>query len=216
MQINATLRNTQGTGASRRLRKAGRVPAVVYGVKDAVAIELDHNDIYHKMRQEVFHASLLDLVIDGKKESVLLRDFQMHPFRQQVMHVDFQRVKAGEKIHIHVPLHFLNEENAPGVKLGSGTVSHVINDLEVMCLPKNIPAFIEVEMGALELGDSVHVSDLKLPSGIELADSSEEFLESVVASLHAPRVEKEPEEPVAGEAAVGEAAAVKADDEDKK
>ena len=133
IKVEATIRKTQGTGASRRLRNAGRVPGVVYGVGESVAIDMDHNNLFHKVRKEEFHASLLELSIDGKTESVLLRDFQMHPFRQQVLHMDFQRVKKGEKIHINVPLHFLNEEDSPGVKLGSGIVSHVMSDIVVSC-----------------------------------------------------------------------------------
>jgi len=190
IKVEAIIRKTQGTGASRRLRNAGRVPGVVYGVGEAVAIDMDHNDLFHKVRKEEFHASLLELSIDGKTESVLLRDLQMHPFRQQVQHMDFQRVKKGQKIHINVPLHFLNEEESPAVKLGSGIVSHVMSDIEVSCLPKDIPAFIEVEMGAVEIGGSVHVSDLILPKGAEYLDHSPEFLDAVVATIHAPRAEK--------------------------
>lgn len=169
IEINATIRKAQGTGASRRLRNSGRVPGIVYGSGDVAMIELDHNDLYHKLRSEAFHASLLTLNLDGKKESVLLRDFVMHPFRQQVQHIDFQRVDATHKMHIKVPLHFINEEVAPGVKLGGGKISHVLHELDVTCLPKDLPAHIEVDLGKLELGHSVHVADLKLPKGVEVA-----------------------------------------------
>ncbi|OGS92217.1 MAG: 50S ribosomal protein L25/general stress protein Ctc [Gallionellales bacterium GWA2_60_18] len=187
IEINATIRKAQGTGASRRLRNAGRVPGVVYGMGDVQMIELDHNDLYHKLRSETFHASVLDLNLEGKKESVLLRDFVMHPFRQQVQHIDFQRVDMKKKMHVKVPLHFLNEEIAPGVKTGGGKISHVMNDLDITCLPKDLPAFIEVDLGKLELGHSVHVSDLKLPKGVEVAAHGTHTAEAVVATVQVPR-----------------------------
>ena len=149
IEINATPRKAQGTGASRRLRNSGRTPGIVYGSGDVVIIELDHNELYHKLRSEAFHASILTLNLEGKKESVLLRDFVMHPFRQQVQHIDFQRVDAKKKMHIKVPLHFVNEEVAPGVKLGGGKISHVMNELDIICLPKDLPAFIEVDLAHL-------------------------------------------------------------------
>ncbi|HEU0220233.1 MAG TPA: 50S ribosomal protein L25/general stress protein Ctc [Gallionella sp.] len=187
IEINATNRKAQGTGASRRLRNTGRVPGVVYGSGDVNLIELDHNDLYHKLRAEAFHASILTLNLDGKKESVLLRDFVMHPFRQQVQHIDFQRVDAKKKMHIKVPLHFLNEEIAPGVKTGGGKISHVMNELDIICLPKDLPAFIEVDLGKLELGHSVHVADLKLPKGVEAATHGTHTAEAVVATVQVPR-----------------------------
>ena len=187
IEIEATIRKAQGTGASRRLRNAGRVPGVVYGGGDAKMIEMDHNDLFHKIRNEAFHASILTLNLEGKSESVLLRDFVMHPFRQQVQHVDFQRVKKGQKIHVSVPLHFVNEEVAPGVKLGGGKISHVMSDLDITCLPKDLPAFIEVDLGHLELGHAVHVADLKLTEGVELADHSEHAGGAVVATVQVPR-----------------------------
>ncbi|PIY07064.1 MAG: 50S ribosomal protein L25, partial [Gallionellales bacterium CG_4_10_14_3_um_filter_54_96] len=135
IEIIATTRNTQGTGASRRLRKTGRLPGVVYGSGNAIAIEMDQNDLYYKLRNEAFHASVLKLNLDGKTESVQLRSFVMHPFRQQVQHIDFQRVDLNKKIHIKVPLHFLNADIAPGVKTGGGKISHVMTELDVTCLP---------------------------------------------------------------------------------
>ena len=187
IEINATIRKAQGTGASRRLRNAGRVPGVVYGSGDVNLIEMDQNDIFYKLRNEAFHASILTLNLEGKKESVLLRDFVMHPFRQQVQHIDFQRVNKGQKIHISVPLHFINEEIAPGVKLGGGKISHVMTDLEISCLPKDLPTYIEVDLGGLELGHSVHVADLKLPADVELVDQGEHAGEAVVAVVQVPR-----------------------------
>src|SRR3972149_3901376 len=196
IEINATTRKTQGTGASRRLRNTGRVPGVVYGAGSVNLIELDHNELYHKLRAEAFHASVLTLNLDGKNESVQLRDFVMHPFRQQVQHIDFQRVDANKKMHIKVPLHFLNEDIAPGVKDGGGKISHVMNDLDITCLPADLPAFIEVDLGHLALGHSVHVSDLKLPQGVQAAAHGTHTAEAVVATVQVPRgaLEAEAEE----------------------
>jgi large subunit ribosomal protein L25 len=212
IEINATNRKAQGTGASRRLRHAGRVPGVVYGVGDVSLIEMDHNELYHKLRAESFHASVLTLVLDGKKESVMLRDFVMHPFRQQVQHIDFQRVDAKKKMHIKVPLHFLNEEIAPGVKTGGGKISHVMTELDVTCLPKDLPAFIEVDLGKLELGHSIHVADLKLPKGVEAAAHGTHTAEAVVATVQVPRGAIE----AAAEAEAEPAAAAPAAKEAKK
>ena len=165
---SATSRKAQGTGASRRLRKAGRVPGIVYGSSEPTMIELDHNKLYHALRKEAFHASILTLDNEGKKEQVLLRDFQMHPFRQQVMHIDFERVIAGKKIHMKVPLHFINADIAPGVKSG-GVISHVLSELTIACLPKDLLEFIEVDLADLALGHSIHVSDIKLPKTLGIA-----------------------------------------------
>jgi len=207
IEINATIRKAQGTGASRRLRNAGRVPGVVYGVGDVNVIDLDHNDLYHKLRKEAFHASILTLNLDGKKEAVLLRDFVMHPFRQQVQHIDFQRVDAKKKMHIKVPLHFINEEIAPGVKTGGGKISHVMTDLDITCLPKDLPAFIEVDLGKLELGHSVHVADLTLPKGVEVAAHGTHTAEAVVAIVQVPRGMMEAEVTAEAEAAAAASAA---------
>jgi large subunit ribosomal protein L25 len=169
IEIIAAKRELQGTGASRRLRHAGKVPGIVYGGTTApVQIELDHNALYHSLRKEAFHASVLTMNIDGAKESVLLRDAQWHPYKQQVLHVDFQRVDKTHKIHVKVPLHFLNADVAPGVKTGGGKVSHVMTEIDVSCLPGNLPEFIAVDLSGLELGHSVHVAELKLPEGVEL------------------------------------------------
>ena len=169
IEVIAAKRDLQGTGASRRLRHAGKVPGIVYGgTATPVQIELDHNALYHALRKESFHASVLTLNVDGAKESVLLRDTQWHPYKQQVLHIDFQRVDKTHKIHVKVPLHFLNEDTAPGVKTGGGKVSHVATEIDVTCLPGNLPEFIAVDMGALEIGHSIHANDLTLPEGVEL------------------------------------------------
>jgi len=166
--LKATTRSVQGTGASRRLRRADKVPGIIYGGgKDATVIELDHNDIYHKLRLEAFHASILDMDLDGKAEQVLLRDVQMHAWKQNVLHVDFQRIDSAKKIHMKVPLHFINADIAPGVKLSGGMVSHIINELDIACLPKDLPEFIEVDLKDLASGHSIHLSNLKLPAGVE-------------------------------------------------
>lgn len=169
IQFTAFPRTVQGTGASRRLRGGGKVPGIVYGAdKAAQAIELDHHALFRHLRMEAFHASILEMTLDNTQQQVLLRDVQMHPFKQQVLHIDFQRVDPAKKIHMSVPLHFLNTESAPGVKLGGGKVSHIFNELEISCLPKDLPEFINVDLGKLELGDSVHVGDVQLPAGVEI------------------------------------------------
>ena len=185
IELSAISRKAQGTGASRRLRKSGRVPGIVYGGAEPTLIDLDHNNLYYSLRKEAFHASILTLDLDGKKEPVLLRDFQMHPFRQQVQHIDFQRVESNKKIHMKVPLHFINADIAPGVKLNGGIVSHVMNDLNVACLPADLPEFIEVDLSTLALNHSIHVSDLNLPKGVEAAGVH--IGEAVVATVQVPR-----------------------------
>ena len=169
-EVIAIKRDAQGTGASRRLRHAGKVPGIVYGAgKDAVALEMDHNDLLLQLRKEAFHSSVLSLNVDGTKEPVLLRDVQVHPFKRQVLHVDFLRVDKTHKIHMKVPLHFLNGDVAPGVKLHGGVVSHVITEVEVVCLPDNLPEFLEVDLADLDTGHSKHMSNIKLPAGVECA-----------------------------------------------
>jgi large subunit ribosomal protein L25 len=186
MGFNAQPRTLQGTGASRRLRKAGRVPGVVYGgEKPAQAIDIDHNEIWHKLRKEAFHASVLTLDLAGAKETVLLRDIQMHPFKRQILHLDFQRVDATHQLHTKVPLHFINAEIAPGVKLQGGIISHIINELDVKCLAAHLPEFIEVDLKELSAGHSIHVSALKLPTGVEAVLHKGE--DPVVVTIAIPR-----------------------------
>ncbi len=167
IEIIAVKRELKGTGASRRLRRAGTVPGVVYGGgKEAVALEINAKALFLEFRHESFHASVLSLNLDGKKENVLLRDFQMHPVRNTIQHIDFQRVSATEKIHVKVPFHFINAEIAPGVKLGGGIVAHVLTEADVTCLAKDLPEFIEVDVAKLEMGHSIHLSEIKLPKGV--------------------------------------------------
>lgn len=167
MQFNATPRSVQGTSASRRLRRASRVPAIVYGGKEQpVSVELDHNEIYHALRKEQFHASILQMQLEGKSHQVLLRSVQWHPYKQIVMHVDFQRVSADQVLNTKVPLHFTNAETSPAVKLSAAIISHVMTELEISCLPANLPQFIEVDLSKLVGGASIHLADIALPKGV--------------------------------------------------
>ena len=172
MQFNAVSRSEQGTSASRRLRRAGRVPAIVYGGKDAAAsVELDHNEIFHSLRNEAFHASILDLSLDGKVQKVLLRSVQWHPYKPLVLHVDFQRVSATEAITTRVPLRFLNGEESPAAKMHHQVITHVLTDLEITCLPADLPSSIEVDLINLDDGGNVYLDDIELPEGVTYAGS---------------------------------------------
>ena len=185
--IKAEPRSVQGTGASRRLRRESKVPGIVYGAgKDAMPIEVDHKDLWFKLKMEAFHASILDMEIGAEKSQVLLRDYQMHPFRPIILHVDFQRVAADKKIHMSVPLHFVNQEISPGVKIAGGLVEHVMKELEISCLPKDLPEFIEVDLANLQAGHSLHVSALVLPAGVEAIVPKGE--DPTVATVVIPRV----------------------------
>lgn len=167
MKVVAFKRELQGSGASRRLRNSGQTPGIIYGGTEApVTIALDHNALFHALKKEAFHSSILDLEIDGKAEKVLLRDFQMHAFKQLVLHADFQRVDANKKLHAKVALHFVNADISPAVKLHGATISHVANELEIECLPGDLPEFISVDLTNVDVGHSVHVADLTLPKGV--------------------------------------------------
>ncbi|MDV6343949.1 MULTISPECIES: 50S ribosomal protein L25/general stress protein Ctc [unclassified Nitrosomonas] len=169
IEIDANKRALQGKGASRRLRVAGKVPGVVYGGEGtAQSIELDHNNLFHKLKLEAFHASVLSLNVDGVKEQVLLRDVQMHPYKLQVLHVDFQRIDKNKKIHTKVPLHFINAELAPGVKLAGGMISHVLTEVDISCFPQDLPEYITVDLSEMTAGSTLHLSDLKLPENVEI------------------------------------------------
>ena len=174
-EVIANARSVQGSGASRRLRRAGTVPGIVYGGEAApVAIETNHNDLLLKLKKEAFHSSIINLVVDGKKEQVLLRDYQTHAYKPLVLHIDFQRVDATHELHIKVPLHFINEETAPGVKLGGGLVNHVITELDIHCLAKDLPEFVTVDVGALKVGENLHASQIQLPAGVALVKHGDE------------------------------------------
>jgi large subunit ribosomal protein L25 len=171
MKFNATSRDNKGTSASRRLRRAGRVPAIVYGGNaEPLNIELDHNEIYHAVRKEEFHASILDMHIDGKSAgSVLLRAVQWHPYKPQVLHVDFQRVEKSQRLTTKVPLHFINGDISPAVKLSAAVITHPTTEVEITCLPADLPQGIEVDLSEMTAGAILHASDLKLPEGVTLA-----------------------------------------------
>ncbi|WJF89957.1 50S ribosomal protein L25/general stress protein Ctc [Paraburkholderia bonniea] len=169
MKVVAFERNLQGTGASRRLRITGKTPGIVYGAgKEPLVIELDHNALWHALKKEVFHSSILELEVAGKSEQVLLRDVQYHPFRQLVLHVDFQRIDAKKKLHTKVPLHFINQDTNPAVKLSGAVISHVVNEIEIECLPAALPEFLEVDLAKIEAGQSLHAKDIALPKGVAL------------------------------------------------
>jgi large subunit ribosomal protein L25 len=186
MKVVAFERSKQGTGASRRLRNSGKTPGIVYGgTADAQLVELDHNALWHALKKEVFHSSILDLEIGGKSQQVLLRDVQYHPFKQYVLHVDFQRVDAKKKLHTKVPLHFMNQETNPAVKLSGAVISHVVTELEVECLPADLPEFLEIDLAKIEAGQTMHAKDIALPKGVSLT-LSVETENPVVASATVP------------------------------
>ena len=186
-EVNAEQRSLQGKGASRRLRRLGKTPRIIYGGEsEPQAIELDHNDLFHKLKLEAFHASILTLKVGSSKEKVLLRDIQMHPYKQAVLHVDFQRIDPKKKIHMKVPLHFINSEIAPGVKTSGGIVSHVLTEVDVTCLPKDLPEYITVDLIDLAAGHTLHLSDVKVPDDVEITALSKGD-DQAVAAIAIPR-----------------------------
>jgi len=192
MKVVATTRKAQGTSASRRLRHANKVPGVLYGGDaPATAIEVDHNPLFHSLRKEKFHASILDMELDGRSEQVLLRDFQMHPYRPLVMHVDFQRISADKPVHVRVPLHFTGQENSPAVKLSAAIIGHVLQEVDIACLPKDLPEFIEVDLSGLTAQDTIKVRDLKLPEGVKAMLKGRENPVVVSVTIQGAQVEEE-------------------------
>ena len=189
MKFTAYERTQQGTGASRRLRNAAKVPGIVYGAGTPTMIELDHNALYFALKKEAFHSSILDMELAGKTQKVLLRDFQMHAWKQQVMHVDFQRVDETTRLRKKVPLHFSGEENSPAVKTDKCLISHVATDLEIECLASQLPEFVDIDLSALVKGQSLHASDLKLPAGIKAVKHG--TLDPVIVSATVPKAEEE-------------------------
>jgi large subunit ribosomal protein L25 len=169
MKFVAFERAKQGTGASRRLRITGKTPAIVYGgTTPAQQVELDHNALWHALKKEAFHATILDMEVDGKESKVLLRNVQYHPYKQQVLHLDFQRVDANTKLSMRVPLHFKGEADSQAIKFDNCLVNHVVNELSVVCLPADLPEFIEVDLSGLKKGTSLHVNDITLPKGVKV------------------------------------------------
>ncbi len=193
MKINATTRSTKGTSASRRLRRAGRVPAILYGAeKEAVSLELDHNELFHSLRNDDFHASILDMFLDGKKQQVLLRTVQWHPYKPTVLHADFQRVRASDPITLTVPFNFINGEESPAVTLHDQIISHVSTELLITCLPADLPTSIEVDLAELGEDGNYYLSDITLPEGVSYAGTEEDPL--LVAALSQRAFEEDDDE----------------------
>ncbi len=201
-ELNAEPRTDTGKGASRRLRHAGKIPAIMYGGnKDPEALTLNHNEVIRNLEHEAFYSHILTIKVGGSETRAVLRDLQRHPSKPFVQHMDLQRVSETEKIRMHVPLHFLGEEVAPGVKAG-GMISHEIIEVEVECLPKDLPEYIEVDISGMDVGDSLHLSDLAIPGGVDLLELARgEGHDLGVVSIHAKRGTEEVEEEAAPEAA---------------
>ncbi len=214
MKFVAFERTKQGTGASRRLRNAGKVPGIVYGGEgEPQLIELDHNALWQAIKKEAFHASVLDMDLAGKVSKVLLRDLQVHPFRQQILHIDFQRVSAKQKITMKVPLRYVNEEESNAVKTDKALVNHIQTELQVSCLPADLPEAIEVDLSKLEKGQTLTLKDIQLPKGVEAVLHGHNAEDTVLVSVVMPAAaEAEPEPTPAAAPAAGDAAA----DGDKK
>ena len=171
MNFTATTRKAQGTGASRRLRRENKLPGIVYGNDQAATpIVLDHNPIFYALRKEAFHSSVLTLNLDGVDQLVVLRSFQLHPYKQQVLHIDFQRVDPNKPMNMRVPLHFAGAENSPAVKISKGLISHLVSFLEVHCLPKDLPEFIDVDLSNMTAQTILRASDLNLPAGVTVVE----------------------------------------------
>lgn len=192
-ELSTQGRDSFGTGASRRQRRENLVPAVVYGAgKDNESVMLDHDQVMHSLEKEAFHSAIIDLKTDKGSQQVILREVQMHPHRQLVMHVDFQRVRATEKLHMKVPLHFEGSDVAPGVKTDGGILSHPITELDITCLPRDLPEFIAVDVSELNLNESLHLSSIKMPEGVELtATAFPEGEDPTIATISPPKVVEE-------------------------
>ncbi|VVC76700.1 50S ribosomal protein L25 [Aquicella siphonis] len=191
-EIEATVRHDMGKGASRRLRREQKVPGVIYGGgKAPVALTFEHKHVAKSLENEAFYSHILTLKTGSESERVILKDVQRHPYKPRVTHVDFQRVRADEKLHMHIPLHFVGADKAPGVKDAGGLVSHIMSDVEIACLPDDLPEFIEVDISEMQLNQILHLSDIKLPKGVEIVALSHDDDKPVV-SVHMPRVEEEP------------------------
>jgi len=204
--ISAESRTVQGKGASRRLRRAGMAPAILYGAgKAPQMVSLAQNVLLRHLQDEKFHSAILNVTVDGQTDQAILRDWQMHPVRPEVLHVDFQRISATEKLHMKVPLHFLGQDVAPGVKLEGGIVTHLMTEIDITCLPKDLPEFLEVDMSQMHINHSVHLSDIKLPDGVQITSLTHGGDDHAVAAITAVRVEEEA--PVVAVPAEGEAAA---------
>ncbi len=202
MKFVAFERTKQGTGASRRLRITGRTPGIVYGgAVEPLQIEVDHNALWHALKKEAFHATVLDMEFNGAEHKVLLRNVQVHPFKQLILHIDFQRVDATTKLHLKVPLHFSGDENSPAVKTDGCIANHVLTEIDVLCLPSDLPEFIAVDLSGLKKGSSLHLSDIVLPKGVSsVKRGNNPVLVSVVAVAGAevPAADAAPAAPAKG------------------
>ena len=211
MKFVAFERAKQGTGASRRLRITGRTPGIVYGgTGEPILIELDHNALWHAIKKEAFHASVLEMELGGKEQKVLLRDLQMHPFKQQVLHIDFQRVEARTRLTMKVPLHYSGEEESPAVKAENCLVNHVMTELTVSCFPADVPEFINIDLSGLKKGSPLHLKDIKLPKGVKFVAKGQVNPVLVSVTVIVEEVEAAPAEGAAAPAGNPKAAAGKA------
>ncbi|MCI0506715.1 MAG: 50S ribosomal protein L25/general stress protein Ctc [Gammaproteobacteria bacterium] len=206
--VTAEIRKDVGKGASRRLRQAGKVPGILYGAgKEAVSLIMEHNHIMHHLEHEAFYSHILNVSIDGKAQKAVLKDVQRHPAKPVIMHVDFLRVSETNKIHMHVPLHFINGDIAPGVKIDGGLVSHLMSSVDIVCLAKDLPEFLEVDLANMKVGESLHLSDIKLPQGVEipaLAQGPDHDLPVVSIHVKKAGLEEEVKPAVVAEAAAPE------------
>ena len=207
-ELVAEFRETQGKGASRRLRHEGKVPAILYGGhSEARTLTLSHQKLMIMLENERFYSTILSLKVGDQTQAAILKDVQRHPFKNAIVHMDFQRVEDNEKIRISIPLHFVGAAVSPGVKSQGGIVSHMRNDVDITCLPKDLPEFIEVDLSGLSLNESIHLSQLKIPDGVELVALAKE--DAAVVAIHSPRAE-EPEPTAAAAASEGAAPAAAA------
>ena len=209
-------RTQQGTGASRRLRNTGKVPGIVYGGGEPRTIEVDHNALFHALKREAFHSSILEMELAGNTQKVLLRDFQMHPWKQQVLHIDFQRIDPTTRLRIKVPLHYGGEENSPAVKTDACVVNHIVNEVNIQCLASQLPEFITVDLGSLTKGQSLHVSDIQLPAGTKVVTHGKPNPVIVSANVQAAEVEEVAPAPVVAAAAPAPTKAKKTEKQNKK
>lgn len=218
-ELEASVRHDMGKGASRRLRREEKVPGVIYGGgKEPVSLAFEHKNVVKSLENESFYSKIITLKVSGNSERVILKAVQRHPYKSRVLHVDFQRVRADEKLHMHIPLHFLNGDKAPGAKDAGGIISHIMSDVEVSCFPDHLPEYLEIDLAEMQLNQILHLSDIKLPQGVEIAALTQGNDKPVV-SIHMPRIEEEPapeEETEAPAASEVPAMQQKADSEEKK
>ncbi len=213
-KLSASKRDDEGKGASRRLRRAGSIPAIVYGGKDdPQSIQLQHESTWVASQNDWFYSQILSLDIGGKLQKVLLRDMQRHPYKQIIMHMDFQRVSENEAVRVAVPLHFLNQDTSPAGKASDVAVTHELNEVVVSCLPKDLPEYLEIDLGAMEVGDTIHLSQVKLPEGVEVPELKLGPTHDVAIAV-ARYVKEEVEEEVIAEEGAAEVPAAKVDSDD--